>query len=81
MESGKFKLSKQVFIKSSMQAENIATFEKPVFGVIHSDFEVAAGLLDEVRKKLEPHLESDGAQFKIPIRVDLLKKIKRKIIH
>ena len=75
ISSGKFALVKQVFFNSPMHFDDFAAFEKLILGVTHTDFVLTPELYEEVKTKFERHLGKNGADFKMPIRVDLLRKI------
>ncbi|MDH3327134.1 MAG: class I SAM-dependent methyltransferase [Gammaproteobacteria bacterium] len=76
VNSGKFKLVKQVFFNAPMHFDDFSAFEKLILGVTHTDFVLSAEVFDDVKSKFERHLGTDGAHFKMPIRIDLLQAIK-----
>ena len=76
VDSGKFKLEKQVFFNAPMHFDDFAAFEKLILGVTHTDFVLSDALFNEVKTKFQRHLGNDGADFQMPIRVDLLQVIK-----
>ncbi len=71
---GLFGLVRQEFFMSPMHFENFADFEKKIIGVTHTDHRLSPELLQEVRAKFEKHMGANGAEFSMPIRVDLLRK-------
>ncbi len=74
VESKRFDLVRQEFFMTPMHFDSFADFEKKIIGVTHTDHRLSPELLREVRAKFEKHMTPDGADFLMPIRVDLLKK-------
>ena len=73
--SGLLTLVKQTFFLQPMHFDNFEQFEKQVIGVTHTDHRLSPELLAQVRTSFNNHMGSDGADFQMPIRVDLFKKI------
>lgn len=74
VSSGQFTLAKQVFFLQAMHFESFDQFEKQVIGVTHTDHRLSAALLDKVRSSFNKHMTPDGADFTMPVRVDLFRK-------
>ncbi len=72
VSSGQFTLIKQAFFLQAMHFENFDQFEEQVINVTHTDHRLSSTLLAQVRSRFEQHMTADGANFKMPIRVDLL---------
>ena len=74
VSSGQFELVGQEFFMTPMHFENFGDFEKKIIGVTHTDHRLSPELLREVQAKFAKHMAADGADFSMPIRVDLLRK-------
>ena len=72
--SGKFTLVRQEFFRTRMHFDDFQDFEKKVIGVTHTSHNLSQALLEEVRQKFDAHMTDSGADFLMPIRVDLLRK-------
>jgi ubiquinone/menaquinone biosynthesis C-methylase UbiE len=72
--SNKFSLLTQKFFLNAMHFESFEQFEKQVLKVTHTEHKLSATLLEEVRAKFSKHMTPYGADFQMPIRVDLLAK-------
>lgn len=64
----------QKFFLNPMHFENFGQFEDQVLKVTHTDHKLSTKLLEEVRFKFNKHMTPNGAEFHMPIRVDLLRK-------
>jgi ubiquinone/menaquinone biosynthesis C-methylase UbiE len=64
----------QQFFLQPMQFENFSQFENQILMATHTDHKLSPALLDEVRSKFSHHLSPHGANFHMPIRVDLFRK-------
>jgi ubiquinone/menaquinone biosynthesis C-methylase UbiE len=74
VEDGRFALVKQRFFSTPGHFDNFEQFEERVIRVTHSDHRLSAELLDTVRNKFAAHLTAQGANFRNPLRVDILRK-------
>ena len=74
LSSGLFTLVTQKFFLSTMHFDSFKQFEEQVLKVTHSDHTLSPELLETVQSKFNKHLTESGADFLVPIRVDLLKK-------
>ena len=72
--SGQFTLISQTFFSQPSHFENFDQLEKQVIQVTHTNHRLSSALLDEVRAAFNKHMTPEGAHFKTPIRVDLLRK-------
>lgn len=64
----------QKFFRQPMHFENFAQFEEQVLRVAHTDHKLSPELFEEVRKQFDKSMAVNGADFHMPIRVDLFKK-------
>lgn len=64
----------QKFFLQPMHFESFSQFEDQVIKVTHTDHKLSPELFEEVRLKFNKHMTSNGADFYMPIRVDLLRK-------
>jgi len=76
VEDGRFTLVDEVFFLSSMHFKNFAEFEEKVIGVSHSQHQLSAAVYESVRHDVNRAMSDDGAQFLMPMRVDLLEVAK-----
>ncbi|MBI1174945.1 MAG: methyltransferase domain-containing protein [Sideroxydans sp.] len=67
-------LQAQAFFLQPMHFDSFGQFEEQVLKVTHTDHRLSAGLFEEVRTKFERHMAPHGADFQMPIRVDLFRK-------
>jgi SAM-dependent methyltransferase len=74
VQSGQFELQQQKFFLSSMHFDGFAQFEERILKVSHTDHRLSPELYAEVRARFERHMTSAGADFHMPIRVDLLRR-------
>ena len=72
--SGKLVLVEQRYFLQPMHFESFGQFEEQVIRVTHSDHRLSPELLEEVRSKFNEHMTPDGADFQMPIRIDLFRK-------
>ena len=71
---GRFGLVRQKFFLQPVHFEDFASFEKGVIGVTHSNHILSVETHEAVKAAFEKHLTKTGADFFMPIRVDLLEK-------
>jgi len=74
VEKNIFELVEQTFFNAPMKFQDFDEFENNVIKVTHSNHKLDNELHTLVKQKFEQHLSDDGANFKMPIRVDLLRK-------
>lgn len=74
VDSGLFELAGETFFNSPMHFDDFADFENKIIGATHTDHQLSPELLTAVKAKFESHMTPDGANFLMPIRVDLLLK-------
>lgn len=74
VDSGLFTLASETFFNAPMHFDDFADFDRMILQVTHSDHSLAPDLFQAVKAKFESHITPDGANFQMPIRIDLLKK-------
>jgi ubiquinone/menaquinone biosynthesis C-methylase UbiE len=74
VDSGRFELADELFFNTPMHFENFSDFEEKVIGATHTDHQLSAELQEQVSSSFEKHMADDGANFVMPLRVDLLRK-------
>lgn len=74
VDSGQFELASETFFNSPMHFDNFADFEAKILGATHTDHSLSPGLHEAVKAKFETYMTTDGANFLMPIRINLLKK-------
>jgi len=74
VSSRRLELVTQKFFLNPMHFEDFAQFEQQVLKVTHTDHKLSPQTLEEVRAKFERHMTANGADFHMPIRVDLFSR-------
>lgn len=74
VDSGLFELASETFFLSPMHFDDFADFDQKILKVTHSDHRLSPGMHVKVKAKFESHMTSSGAEFRMPIRVDLLRR-------
>ena len=74
VDEGLFDLVEQTFFNSPMKFESFADFENKVLKATHTRHKLDDEVYSLVKQRFERHLGDDGAQFLMPIRVDLLRR-------
>jgi len=74
VSSKKLSLVTQKFFLSEMHLENFEQFEEQILKVTHTDHKLSPELHEKVRSTFNKHMTPYGADFSMPIRVDLLRK-------
>ena len=74
VDDGLFSLVQEVFFNSPMRFENFSEFEENTIRATHSYHTLDDALYALVKQRFEQHAGADGAQFWMPMRVDLLRK-------
>jgi ubiquinone/menaquinone biosynthesis C-methylase UbiE len=72
VEAGTLELVQQHFFNTPMAFTDFAEFEQKIIGVTHTEHRLSPELLQTVREKFESYQGEEGANFVMPIRVDLL---------
>lgn len=75
VSSDLFSLLTQKFFLSAMHFESFKQFEDQVLKVTHTEHKLSPELLEQVRSRFSKHITPYGADFQVPIRVDLLRKL------
>jgi len=70
----KLSLLTERFFTSAMHFDNFEQFENQVLKVTHTEHKLSSELHEQVRSKFNKHMTPYGADFQMPIRVDLLRK-------
>lgn len=73
VEQGLLELVGQHFFNTPNNFQDFSDFEQRIIGVTHTDHRLTPQLLQHVREKFEGFMGPEGAQFVMPIRVDLLR--------
>jgi ubiquinone/menaquinone biosynthesis C-methylase UbiE len=74
VDDGLFNLVEETFFNSPMKFESFADFENRILKATHTHHSLDEELYSLVKQRFEHHLGDDGAQFLMPIRVDLLQR-------
>jgi ubiquinone/menaquinone biosynthesis C-methylase UbiE len=74
ISSHQLELVTQTFFLQPLHFDSFSQFEEQVLKVSHTDHKLSPALFEEVRSKFNKHMTPDGADFQMPIRVDLLRK-------
>ncbi len=74
VDDARFSLVKQRFFSTPGHFDSFEQFEERMIRVTHSDHRLSPELLDTVRDKFAAHLTAQGANFRNPLRVDILRK-------
>jgi len=73
VDSGLFELASETFFNSPMHFDDFADFEARILGVTHTNHTLSPELYERVKAKFETHMTPYGANFLMPIRIDLLR--------
>lgn len=74
VEAGILELVEQRFFSTRNSFADFADFETRVIGVTHTQHSLSPELYEQVRQTFMRHMGPDGANFAMPIRVDLLRR-------
>ena len=74
VDAGLLESVEQRFFNTRNDFANFAEFERRVIGATHSDHRLTPELHAQVQRAFERFMGPDGAQFVMPIRVDLLRR-------
>lgn len=72
--SGLLALESQKFFLQPVHFENFEQFEQQVLKVTHTEHKLSAETLEMVRSRFNRHVTPEGANFYMPIRVDIFKR-------
>lgn len=74
LASGQLVLESQKFFQQPVHFVNFEQFEEQVLKVTHTEHRLSVETFENVRSKFNRHMTQEGANFHMPIRVDILKK-------
>ncbi len=74
LDEGLFTLVEETFFNSPMKFQDFSEFENNTIKATHSEHNLDEELYRLVKQRFEQHLSDDGANFLMPMRVDLLQK-------
>ena len=74
VDEGLFSLVKETFFNSAIKFESFAEFENNTIKATHSNHKLDEKLYKLVKQRFEQHLGENGANFFMPIRVNLLQR-------
>lgn len=74
VQSGRFELVCQKFFNTPGHFDSFEQFEERMLKVTHTRHELSPELYRAVREKFMGHMTPQGADFRNPVRVDLLRK-------
>lgn len=72
VENGLFTLKEEVFFKVPIKLEGFSEFAAKTINVTHTDHQLSEETYREVKTVFEKHFASNGGDFTLPVRVDLL---------
>jgi len=74
VDSGLFELASETFFLSPMHFYDFDDFDRKILKVTHSDHSLSPELHAKVKAKFESRMTPSGAEFRMPIRVELLRR-------
>jgi len=74
VDEGLFNLVEETFFNSPMRFESFAEFENIIINATHSEHNLNEKVYALVKDHFEQYIGEDGANFLMPIRVDLLQR-------
>ncbi|HED16598.1 MAG TPA: class I SAM-dependent methyltransferase [Gammaproteobacteria bacterium] len=74
ISEGVFDLVEETFFNSPMKFENFSDFETKVLKVTHTRHNLDDAVYRLVKERFEQQMSDDGANFLMPVRVDLLQR-------
>ena len=74
VEDGGLSLVDEIFFNVPVHFEDFNDYEQKVINVTHTNHKLGPELYEQVREKFSEHMGGQGADFLVPIRVDLLQK-------
>ena len=75
LASGQLAFESQKFFLQPVHFVNFEQFEQQVLKVTHTEHKLSAETFEKVRSKFNRHMTREGANFHMPIRVDIIKKL------
>ncbi len=75
LASGQLVLESQEFFLQPVHFADFEQFEQQVLKVTHTEHKLSAEAFEKVRSKFNRHMTQEGANFHMPIRVDIIKKL------
>ncbi len=74
VDAGLFELADEIFFNTPVFFEDFAQFEARVLGATHTEHRLSPELYEQVKARFEANLSESGANFSMPMRIDLLRK-------
>jgi ubiquinone/menaquinone biosynthesis C-methylase UbiE len=74
VDKGWLQLVQQFFFTSRIRFRDFAQFDRGVLHASHTSHALSPALYEEVRAEFARHMTPEGAQFLVPMRVDLLRR-------
>lgn len=74
VSSGAFELVEEIFFETKMRYADFAEFERLMIGATHTAHKLDADQYRRVRERFALSMGKDGANFRSPMRVDLLRR-------
>ncbi len=74
VDDGLFSLVEETFFNASMRFEDFSEFENNTIKATHSRHKLDDDLYALVKQRFDQHIGDNGANFLMPVRVDLLQK-------
>ncbi|MCL4470708.1 MAG: class I SAM-dependent methyltransferase [Gammaproteobacteria bacterium] len=74
VSEGLFELVEEKFFSTPSHFDGFEQFEQQILQVTHTNHQLSPELYREVKEKFMVHVQPQGADFQMPIRVDLLRK-------
>lgn len=71
---GVFESIEELFFNAPVHFADFASFERLIIGATHTRHVLSPDTLAEVRRRFEAYLGPDGARFRVPMRVNLLRR-------
>lgn len=72
--SGQLELVEQLFFGTPSRFDSFEQFEERILKVTHTHHQLSPDLYQQVKQRFMQHMTPQGANFVMPIRVDLLRK-------
>ncbi len=74
VDNGVLTLVEQQFFNAELHFDDFEQYQSQVMNVTHTEHRLSETLMAEVKATFERSMSDDGADFVLPIRVDLLRK-------
>ena len=75
VDKGKFTLKEQVFFNTPRHYADFTDFENRIIKVTHTEHQLSEEKLAQIKNKFSQYLSKKGADFAVPIRVDILQVV------